>query len=64
MVSEEKYCVDIIRQSLAVKKALSAVENEIFKNHLETHATDQFRAGRKNKAVKELVEIHRLSKEK
>src|SRR3989344_3653641 len=34
MVDEEKYCVDIINQSSAVKKALSGVESLLLKNHL------------------------------
>lgn len=64
MVEEEKYCIDIIRQSLAVKKALSRVEDVIFDNHLKTHATEQFKKGNKEKASKEILEIYRLSKEK
>lgn len=64
MIDEEKYCIDIIRQSLAVKKALSGVEDVIFDNHLKTHATEQFKKGKKEKASKEILEIYRLSKEK
>ncbi|MFZ2522844.1 MAG: metal-sensitive transcriptional regulator, partial [Minisyncoccia bacterium] len=37
MVDEEKYCVDIITQSSAIKEALSGVEDLILQNHLKTH---------------------------
>ena len=64
MIEEDKYCVDIITQSLAVKEALSGVEDLILENHLETHVVEQIKSGRKSKAVSEILKIHRLSKKK
>ena len=64
MIENDKYCVDIITQSLAVKEALSGVENLILENHLETHVVEQIRSGRKSKAVGEILKIHKLSKSK
>lgn len=64
MVGEEKYCVDIIHQSLAVKEALSRVEDLILENHLKTHATEQMKSGVASKAIKEILSIYRLSKRK
>ena len=46
MVDEEKYCVDIINQSFAVKSALSGVESLLLKNHLSTHVIDQIKHGK------------------
>jgi DNA-binding FrmR family transcriptional regulator len=43
MVEDEKYCIDIITQSSAVKEALSGVENLILENHLSTHVIQQIR---------------------
>ncbi len=64
MVDEDKYCVDIIHQSLAVKEALSSFEDLILENHLLTHVVDQFRTGQKSKATKEILTIHKLSRQK
>ena len=64
MVNEDKYCVDIIHQSLAVKEALSSFEDLILENHLSTHVADQFRTGQKAKAAKEILTIHKLSRQK
>jgi CsoR family transcriptional regulator, copper-sensing transcriptional repressor len=64
MVQGDKYCVDIITQSLAAKEALSGVENLILENHLETHVVEQIKSGRKLKAVNEVMKIHKLSKTK
>ena len=64
MIEEEKYCVDIITQSSAAKKALSGIENLILENHLSTHVVEQMRSGSKNKAIKEILDLYKLSKKK
>lgn len=64
MVEREQYCVDILRQSLAIKEALSGVEDLILENHLATHAAAQMRAGKTAKAVKEILAIYRSSRKK
>lgn len=64
MVEENKYCVDIINQSLAVKQALSSFEDFILKNHLSTHVVNQMKTGKSDKAIEEILSIYRLSKKK
>ncbi|MEK7658670.1 MAG: metal-sensitive transcriptional regulator [Patescibacteria group bacterium] len=64
MVEEDKYCVDIINQSLAVKQALSSFEDFILRNHLSTHVVSQIKSGSSNKAIEEILSIYRLSKKK
>ncbi|MEK7545232.1 MAG: metal-sensitive transcriptional regulator [Patescibacteria group bacterium] len=61
MTEEEQYCVDIITQSLAIKKALTGVEQLVMENHLGTHVVDQMKSGKKEKAVKEILSIFKLS---
>ncbi|PIR97471.1 MAG: hypothetical protein COT91_01105 [Candidatus Doudnabacteria bacterium CG10_big_fil_rev_8_21_14_0_10_41_10] len=61
MVDEEKYCVDIITQSMAVKQALSGVEGLVLENHLSTHVVHQMKHGDDKKATKELLKIYKLS---
>ena len=36
MVENDSYCIDLITQSLAIRKAMESVENIILKNHLKT----------------------------
>jgi DNA-binding FrmR family transcriptional regulator len=64
MVEQDKYCVDIITQSLAVKEALSGIENIILEKHLSTHVVKQMRTNQAPKAIREILKIHRLSKRK
>lgn len=64
MVNEEKYCVEIINQSLAIKSALSGVEDLLLQNHLKTHVVEQMKSGKESTATKEILSVYRLSKKK
>lgn len=64
MVTRGKYCIDIIYQSLAIKQALSSLEDLILKNHLSTHVIQQIKGGKETKAIREVLSIYKLSKRK
>ncbi|MDO8474294.1 MAG: metal-sensitive transcriptional regulator [bacterium] len=64
MVEEDVYCINVIHQSLAVKEALSGVEDLLLERHLATHVADQMKSGKESKAVKEILAIYKLSKRK
>lgn len=62
MVETERYCIDIIQQSLAVKHALSNLEDLILENHLTTHVIEQIKSGNEKKPKEEIIKIYKLSK--
>ncbi len=64
MVEDEKYCVDIITQSSAIKEALSAVEHLILENHLSTHVLEQMKGGKEKKAIEEILKVYKLAQKK
>ncbi len=64
MVAEGKYCIDIINQSLAIKQALSGVEDLILENHLATHVVMQMKQRQEGRAIKEILSVYKLSKKK
>jgi CsoR family transcriptional regulator, copper-sensing transcriptional repressor len=64
MVGDEKYCVDIITQSSAIRQALSSVENLMLENHLSTHVTQQMKRGQSKKATEEILNVYKLAKKK
>ncbi len=64
MVEDEKYCVDIITQSSAIKEALSGVEHLILENHLSTHVIEQMKSGKEKKAIEEILKVYKLSQRK
>ncbi|MEK7461750.1 MAG: metal-sensitive transcriptional regulator [Patescibacteria group bacterium] len=64
MVEDDKYCVDIITQSSAIKEALSGVEHLILENHLSTHVLEQMKSGRERQAVDEILKVYKLAQKK
>ena len=64
MVADEKYCVDIIAQTSAVKQALTSVEDAMLENHLSTHVIEQMKSGKEKKAIDEVLKIYKLAQRK
>jgi DNA-binding FrmR family transcriptional regulator len=64
MVSDEKYCIDIITQSSAIRSALSAVEDLMLENHLSEHVIEQMKRGQEKKAIGEIISVFKKSKKK
>ncbi len=63
MIENEKYCIDVIIQSMAIKNALSGIEDIILENHFRTHVPKQLK-NKKEVAIKELLRIYKLAKRK
>ncbi len=64
MIEDEKYCVDIITQSSAIKEALSGVEDLVLENHLATHVLHQMKTGGEKKAASEILKVYKLAQKK
>ena len=57
MVKDEKYCIEILQQSLAVQSALRAVDNIILKGHLEEHVSHAMHGKDQAKSIQEVVDV-------
>lgn len=60
MISEDRYCIDVVRQIQAIKAALSALENLTLRDHLETcvdHALTSDDVDERREKVEELVAV-------
>jgi DNA-binding FrmR family transcriptional regulator len=64
MVDTERYCVDVIIQSSAIKEALSGVEDLVLEKHLTTHVVEQMKSGKHKKAVEEILKVYKLAQKK
>jgi DNA-binding FrmR family transcriptional regulator len=62
MVDEDRYCIDIITQTSAVKQGLSNIEDLILEGHLGHCVVNQIKSGKTNKAVEEIVKVYRLKR--
>jgi CsoR family transcriptional regulator, copper-sensing transcriptional repressor len=61
MVEEDKYCVDILRQTYAVRKAIEKLESVILENHLHGCVPEGIRSGREGAVIDELVQLYNLA---
>ncbi len=57
MVENNEYCIDVIHQSQAVQSALKVADGLVLENHLKTCASDAIKKGKKEEAVRELMEV-------
>ncbi|RJQ34099.1 metal-sensitive transcriptional regulator [Candidatus Parcubacteria bacterium] len=64
MVENERYCIDIITQSSAIKEALSGVQDVMLENHLTTHVIHQIKNGESKKATAEILKMYKLAQKK
>lgn len=62
LVAKDRYCIDIITQTSAVKQALSTIEDILLANHLETCAMHQMTHGQVAKAKNEILKVYRLKR--
>lgn len=61
MIEEDQYCVDILRQTYAVRKAIEKLEAIILEKHLHTCVPEGIRDGREEAVVEELVQLYNLA---
>ena len=63
MVEEDKYCIGILQQSLAIQNALKKVDALILNQHLHKCVAGAMKKGsnKKEKSIKELLKIYQLS---
>ncbi len=62
MVEKDKYCIDVITQTSAVKRALSSVEDDLMENHLSTCVVHQIKKGKQHATVDEILKVYRLKR--
>src|SRR6266567_6089744 len=61
MIEEDKYCVDILRQTYAVRKAIEKLEGILVESHLHTCVPDGIAQGRSEEVINELVQLYNLA---
>lgn len=62
MVEEDKYCIDVITQTSAIRSALRGVEDVLLEGHLSTCVINQVKSGKKDKAIEEILKVYKLKK--
>jgi DNA-binding FrmR family transcriptional regulator len=61
MLEEDKYCVDILKQTYAVRRAIEKLESILLEGHLQTCAVEGIKSGREQEIVAELKDLYILA---
>lgn len=61
MVEEDKYCIDILRQTHAVRKALEKLEAIILEGHLQTCVPEGIKGDREEEVIQELIQLYTIA---
>ncbi len=62
MVDEETYCVDILKQTYAVQRAIEKFEQVLLRDHLNHCVPDGIRQGRDDEVLGELAQLFDLAR--
>lgn len=62
MVENNKYCIDVITQSSAIKQGLSNIEDMLMEHHLSHCAVKQIKEGKATKATEEIIKVYQLKR--
>jgi CsoR family transcriptional regulator, copper-sensing transcriptional repressor len=61
MVEEDKYCVDVLRQTYAVRKALEKLESIVLEGHLQTCVPEGIKGDREDEVIQELIQLYNIA---
>ena len=62
MIEEDQYCVDVLKQTYAVEKAIHKLEAVLVEGHLQSCVPEGFEAGRSEDMIRELTELYSLAR--
>ncbi len=62
MIEKDKYCIDIITQSSAIKQALSNLEDILLENHLGSCVIQQIKSGEIKQPTQEILQVYKLKR--
>jgi DNA-binding FrmR family transcriptional regulator len=63
-IDDEKYCIDILTQSLAIQQSLRSLNKLVLENHLKTHVKEGMGSNStesQDKLIQELIDLYELS---
>ena len=61
MVEEGRYCVDVLKQTFAIRKSLEKLDSLMLAGHLRNCVPEGMRNGGEEQVVSELIELYNLA---
>jgi DNA-binding FrmR family transcriptional regulator len=61
MIEGDQYCVDVLKQTYAVRRAVEKMEARILENHLQGCVVQGIKEGREDAVIGELVDLYEIA---
>jgi DNA-binding FrmR family transcriptional regulator len=61
MIEEDTYCVDVMKQTFAIRRAIEKMEAKMLEGHLHHCVMDAIREGRSEESFTELIELYKVA---
>ncbi len=61
MVEEDKYCIDLLKQTFAIRRAIQKLEKRLLEGHLHSCVIEGVKSGREDQVLGELLELYSVS---
>jgi len=61
MIEDDQYCVDVLKQTYAVRRAIEKLEARILENHLQGCVVEGIREGREEDVIGELIDLYEIA---
>ena len=61
MVEQDQYCVDVLKQTYAIRRAIEKMEALILENHLQGCVVQGIHDGRETEVVAELIDLYEIA---
>jgi DNA-binding FrmR family transcriptional regulator len=61
MIEGDQYCVDVLKQTYAVRRAIEKLEAKILENHLQGCVVQGIREGREDAVIGELLDLYEVA---
>lgn len=62
MILDDKYCIDIITQTSAIKSAISSMEDGMLESHLSCCVIDEKDSKKQAKMREEIIKVYKLKR--
>jgi DNA-binding FrmR family transcriptional regulator len=62
MIEEDTYCVDVLKQTYAVQKAIDSMQTVILRGHLASCVPERIAGDQRDKVMAELAELYELAR--
>ena len=58
MIEQDQYCVDVLKQTYAVRRAIEKMEAMILEHHLQGCVVEGIKDGREDEVIGELIDLY------